>query len=73
MPHSCWSHAYVRVRRQRSLAQRILEIRAHLAKEWMEDLVHVKAENADLLRESLMSFSTTSDELDDDGQPRKKP
>ena len=64
---------------QRSLAQRILEVRKELAREWAQDLSFVAAENADLLRESLAScllsskdVLTTSDDLDDDGQLRKK-
>lgn len=54
-------------------------MRKELAREWTQDLSFVAAENADLLRESLAScmlsskdVPTTSDDLDDDGQPRKK-
>jgi len=53
-------------------------VRKELAREWTQDLSFVAAENADLLRESLASclsskdVPSTSDDLDDDGQPRKK-
>ena len=59
----------------RDLAQRILQIRAHLAKEFLQDLKWVGEENADLLRESLagsMGVAVTGDDLDDDGMPRNK-
>lgn len=59
----------------RDLAQRILQIRAHLAKEFLEDLKWVGEENADLLRETLvcsLSAAVTGDDLDDDGMPRTK-
>ena len=60
----------------RSLAQRILDVRSALAVEWVQDLAHVKAENADMLRQSLTlslgAIATTDEELDDDGRPRLK-
>lgn len=58
----------------RSIAQRIMDIRKQLAKEWASDLLGVPEENASLLRESLTSsldkmFAgyTTSSSDDDDG------
>ena len=61
----------------RSLAQRILEIRAHLAKEWHEDIKFVREENADMLREALQCSLTNmlaapNEDMDDDGRPIAK-
>jgi hypothetical protein len=43
----------------RSMAQRIMDIRSQLAKEWMEDLSDVSEENALLLRESAAASLKT--------------
>lgn len=58
----------------RNLAQRVMDIRSQIAKEWIEELKSVSEENALLMRESLVnSFSlenlpvTESDTSDDEG------
>lgn len=59
----------------RSIAQRIMDIRSQLAREWVEDLGDVSEENALLLRESAAAslrtiaehpFDSSTDEDDDD-------
>jgi len=61
----------------RTLAQRIMEIRVHLAKEFMEDLKFVKDENSDMLRDALscslkLPSMDSAGDIDDDGRPLKK-
>ena len=61
----------------RTLAQRIMEIRVHLAKEFVEDLKFVKDENADMLRDALscslkLPSMDSGGDIDDDGRPLKK-
>lgn len=42
----------------RDVAQRIMEIRTQIAKEWIEELKGVSEENALLMRESVLSSFT---------------
>ncbi|KFM24978.1 hypothetical protein F751_1857 [Auxenochlorella protothecoides] len=59
----------------RNIAQRIMEIRSHIAKEMAEDLSAISEENARLMRESLTAslsfpaFSPEEDSPDGSGQP----
>lgn len=59
----------------RSIAQRIMDIRSQLAREWIEDLADVSEENALLLRETAAAslrtiaehpFDSSTDESEDD-------
>jgi hypothetical protein len=47
----------------RNLAQRIMEIRSQIAKEWIDDLKQVSEENALLMREAVLSSFTLGGEL----------
>ena len=60
----------------RSMAQRIMDIRSQLAKEWVEDLSDVSEENALLLRETAAAslrniaehpFDSSTDEDEGEG------
>lgn len=57
----------------RSLAQRVLDIRLELAREWAEDLRWVRDENADVLRATLACSlrlpPAVTQGTDDDGRP----
>ncbi|GMH45066.1 hypothetical protein BSKO_13023 [Bryopsis sp. KO-2023] len=57
----------------RNLAQRIMEIRVHLAKEFIQELQAVSEENSILLRETLtLSLENTVDSMDEDKTSEKK-
>jgi hypothetical protein len=53
----------------RSIAQRIMEIRSQIAKEWIEELTLVSEENSLLMRETLAT--SLSMDLDDSEDVRR--
>jgi hypothetical protein len=51
----------------RDIAQRIMEIRTQIAKEWIEELKQVSEENALLMRESVLSSFAAMPVLETEG------